>query len=149
VLKGGIWYLVAGIDDQLRTYRVARIQKAALDEASFARPPGFDLATYWTESIAAYEREAPTVEVSVRVEPHHLGRLADQVGSAAMASATRLEEADADGWTRLRLNLAWPDEVPGRLLGMGGWLEVIDPPQVRERVVKLAAAVVQRHGWGG
>jgi len=149
VLKGGIWYLVAGVDDQLRTYRVARIEKAALDEASFARPSGFDLATYWAESIAAYEREAPTVEVTVRVEPQHLGRLADQVGSAALASATRLEEADADGWTRLRLNLAWPDEVPGRLLGMGGWLEVIDPPQVRERVVELAAAVVQRHARGG
>jgi hypothetical protein len=32
---------------------------------------------------------------------------------------------------------------------MGGWLEVIDPPQVRERVVELAAAVVKRHVRGG
>ena len=30
--------------------------------------------------------------------------------------------------------LSWPDEVPGRLLAVGPSLEVLDPPDVRERV---------------
>ena len=62
VLKGGIWYLVArvaAVDGQLRTYRVSRVAEAELLEERFERPHGFDLAGYWADMTAAYERGAP------------------------------------------------------------------------------------------
>ena len=67
VLKGGMWYVIAATDGQIRTYRASRVLDATLLDDRVERPVGFDLAAYWQESSAAYERDVPTVEVTVRV----------------------------------------------------------------------------------
>jgi predicted DNA-binding transcriptional regulator YafY len=148
VLKGGTWYLVARRDGEVRTYRVARIVTAELLDERFERPESFDLPSYWTESSAAYEREVPRLEVVVRVDPEFVGELHDHVGGASMATAERIDEPDAEGWTRLRLRMTYPREAPARLLGMGSHLEVLDPPDVRQRVVALARGALARHASG-
>jgi predicted DNA-binding transcriptional regulator YafY len=141
VLKGGIWYVVASIEGQLRTYRISRVVEATGLAEQFDRPPSFDLAEYWAESIATYERDAPRVEVTVRVDPRYLGRLADYVGQQTMEAAEQLNGTDADGWIPLRLRIDWPHDAPGHLLGMGAHLEVIDPPEIRAGVAAMARAV--------
>jgi predicted DNA-binding transcriptional regulator YafY len=146
VLKAGTWYVVARRDDEVRTYRVARVTAAELLDERFERPGDFDLPSYWIESSAAYEREVPRLEVVVRVDPAFLGELGDYVGEASVATAERLDEVDPEGWTRLRLRVNYPRDAPGRLLGMGPHLEVIAPPDVRERVVSLARGALARHG---
>ena len=149
VLKGGIWYAVASVEDGIRTYRLSRVVGARLLDESFERPAGFDLASHWAESIAAYEREIPRTEVIVRVDPQRIDLLADLVGRQVVTAAERLPGTDPDGWTRLQLRLDWTsDEAPGRLLGMGGDLEVIAPPEVRAHVLELARGVLERHPAG-
>jgi predicted DNA-binding transcriptional regulator YafY len=138
VLKGGIWYVVASVEGQVRTYRISRVVGAAALEERFDRPPGFDLPEFWADSIATYEREAPRLEVSVRVDPRHIGRLADYLGAQAMEAAEHLGGTDPDGWVRLRLRVDWPQDAPGHLLGMGAHLEVMDPPETRARVAAMA-----------
>jgi len=146
VLKGGIWYAVASVEGGIRTYRLSRVVAARSLGESFERPPGFDLASHWVESIAAYEREIPRTEVIVRVDPQRIDVLADLVGRQVVAAAERMPDTDPDGWTGLRLRLDWSlDEAPGRLLGMGRDLEVIGPPEVRARVIELARGVLERH----
>src|SRR5262245_49997538 len=54
VLKAGLWYLVARASGSLRTYRVSRIAKVELSEASFERDPAFDLREHWTRAAAAF-----------------------------------------------------------------------------------------------
>jgi len=146
VLKAGTWYVVARRDDEVRTYRVARVTAAELLDERFERPVDFDLPSYWIESSAAYEREVPRLEVMVRVDPAFLGELGDFVGESSVASAERLDEPDPEGWTRLRLRVNHPRDAPGRLLGMGSHLEVIAPPDVRDQVVSLARGALVRHG---
>ena len=109
------------------------------------RPDGFDLAAYWAESSAAYERDAPTVSVVVRIAEDQAWRIADVYGRAALDAAERLDEPDPDGWLRLRLTVSWPDEVATRLLAIGPSLEVLGPADVRERVISTAARVVERY----
>jgi predicted DNA-binding transcriptional regulator YafY len=145
VLKAGTWYLVALRDDEVRTYRVSRVAGATLLDEHFERPPDFDLPSYWIESSAAYERELPRIEVVARVDPAFLGQLADLVGETIVTSAERLERHDPDGWTWLRMQMRDPQEAPARLLGLGSRLEVIDPLDVRERVVALARGALARH----
>jgi predicted DNA-binding transcriptional regulator YafY len=145
VLKAGVWYVIAGSDGQVRTYRASRVTAAELLEERFERPDSFDLAAFWAESSAAYEREAPRVEVTVRVAPDRLDRLADAVGSRSVQAAERLDEPDPDGWVHLRLRLDWPGEVPGRLLAVGADLEVLGPEDVRRRVVRVAREVADRY----
>ena len=145
VLKAGTWYVVALFEGQPRTYRVSRVAAATLGEGQFERPQGFDLAAFWAESSAAYEREVIRMPVVVRIAPDKLERLAEFVGWRAIETAEEVSEPDPDGWRRLRLRLDWPEEVPGRLLGIGGDLEVLDPPEVRAELVALASGAVARH----
>lgn len=146
VLKGGVWYLVAMSDGQIRTYRVSRCREVALRPDHFARPDVFDLAAFWTESTAAYEATVERVLVELRVHPDRLGPLAGAVGEAAVAGAERLDVPDRDGWLHLRLLLDWPDEVHERLLPLGPWVEVLTPLDVRERLISTARQTLARYG---
>ncbi len=146
VLKAGVWYVVALTDDSLRTYRVGRVAEArALDER-FERPEGFDLSAFWTESSAAYERDAPRVEVTVRIRDDRLGWLRRAVGSPTMDRAERLAVDDGDDWRHLRLKVEWPSEAAAVLLSVGEGLEVLDPPEVRARTIELARDTLATYG---
>jgi len=145
VLKGGVWYVIGLADGQIRTYRASRVVEATLLDEPVERPDGFDLAAYWAESSAAYERDAPTVEVVVRIAEDQAWRIADVYGRAALDAAERLDEPDPDGWLHLRLKVSWPDEVATRLLAIGPSLEVLEPADVRDRVIATAGRVVERY----
>ena len=116
---------------------VKRVLDATLLDERVERPPGFDLAAYWQESSAAYERDVPTVEVTVRVPMDREWRIADVFGREALETAERLDEPDPDGWSRLRLTLSWPEEVAGQAaidrLRPGGPGPARDPGRGRER----------------
>ena len=145
VLKAGIWYVVALADGQPRTYRARRILEATPTGETFERPPGFDLAAHWSESIAAYERSAPRLSVTIRVDPNALGTLAEMAGERALRQAEKLPDDGADGWYRLRIAMDWPEEVPGRLLALGGAVQILEPAEVRDRALELARHVIERH----
>ena len=140
-----MWYVIAATDGQIRTYRASRVLEATLLDERVERPPGFDLAAYWQESSAAYERDVPTVEVTVRVPVDREWRIADAFGQATLDAAQRLDEPDPDGWGHLRLTLSWPDEVPGKLLSIGSSLEVLHPAEIREQVLATAGRIVERY----
>ena len=145
VLKAGLWYVIGRTDDQVRTYRVARISRVEPLGERFDRPAGFDLAAFWAESSAAFERDAPRVEVVVRIRPDAVDRLADAVGRRVVDEAERLRGRDPDGWLRLRLRLAWLDEVPPMLFELGPDIEVTGPPEIRDRIVATATDIVARY----
>jgi len=145
VLKAGVWYVVALVDGSTRTYRISRVVGAeALDER-FERPDSFDLAAFWTESSTAYERDAARVEVTVRIRDDRIDWLRTAVGNAPVEAAIELPVDDPDGWRHLLLRLDWPDEVPGRLLGVGPDLEVIGPPEIRQRMIAISRAILARY----
>jgi predicted DNA-binding transcriptional regulator YafY len=145
VLKAGTWYLVAAHDGRIRTYRVSRVRGAeGLDERA-VRPDGFDLAAYWADSIAAYERETPRLQVTVRVRRDALRRLDDVIDGRTLRGGVELPDPEPADWVRLRLAMEWPGEVPGRLLAMGTALEVVDPPELREEIGRLAESVAEAY----
>jgi predicted DNA-binding transcriptional regulator YafY len=67
VAKGSAWYLVAGIEDTIRSYRVSRVQSAEMLEERCERPAGFDLAAYWKQSAVEFKNQFPRYEVTIRV----------------------------------------------------------------------------------
>jgi predicted DNA-binding transcriptional regulator YafY len=145
VLKAGIWYVVAAVEDQIRTYRVSRVLGVTSDGTTVERPAGFDLAAYWTESSAAFERDAPRIEVVVRVRPDRLDHLRNAAGNAVVQAAEYLPDPDPEGWLRLRLRMDWPEEAPRVLLSAGRWVEVLEPADVRAGVASTARAVAERY----
>lgn len=145
VLKGGIWYVVASVDGQIRTYRAARVVEARLLDEPVVRPEGFELAEYWAESTAAFERDTPRVVVDVRVREDQLYRVDDVLGRGTVAASERVAEEDHPETVRLRLTIDYPSEAPNLLLSIGPNLEVLGPPEVRERVALLARRVADRY----
>lgn len=144
VLKAGVWYVVAATEGQIRTYRASRVAAAVLLDERFERPEGFELAAFWAESSAAFEREQPRVDVLLSVREEGLPTLRRLVGDAAVDSAVVIAPS-RDGWQRLRLSLDWPDEIPGLLLAAGGDVEVIEPYGIRGRLVELARGALSRY----
>jgi predicted DNA-binding transcriptional regulator YafY len=148
VLKGGAWYVVARVGEQLRTYRVSRVRDARATETTFQRPEDFDLPAYWREATTAYERGVPRVTVILRVDPDHLGVLVDMAGLQAVREAERLTPpgaGDPAGWLHLRLRIDWPQEVPARVLALGEFAEVLEPLELRRQVLELARRLAQRY----
>jgi len=145
VLKGGVWYVVATVDGQVRTYRASRVVSATLLEEVVDRPDDFDLASFWIESTAAYEREQPSSLVEVRIREDQGWRLNQVFGTGTVAAAERIEEPGRPGTIRLRLRLGFPEEVHGLLLACGHDLEVLEPPEIRDRVVMLANRIADRY----
>ena len=145
VLKGGVWYVVAVVEGQLRTYRASRVVEATLLDEPVDRPDDFDLAAFWVESSAAYERDQPSVVVDVRVREEQASRLNQVFGRGTVAGGDRVEETDHPGTVRLRVRLGYPDEVPGLLLAVGHDVDVLGPPEIREKVVVLANRIADRY----
>jgi predicted DNA-binding transcriptional regulator YafY len=145
VLKAGVWYLVALAEGQPRTYRASRVTGVRPLGVRFERPSRFDLASFWAESSAAYEREAPRIDIKVRVHPDRLGYLRGAVGGRVVEAAERIQEPDPDGWLRLRIRMEWPEEAPALLLAAGSAVEVLEPADVRDRLVRAAKRIVERY----
>ncbi len=51
VAKASVWYLVAGTDAGLRTFRLSRIRDVTVTDEPAERPEGFDLAETWKEIV--------------------------------------------------------------------------------------------------
>jgi predicted DNA-binding transcriptional regulator YafY len=145
VLKAGIWYLVATHDGQLRTYRISRVRSVRPLPDRAMRPAGFDLAAYWADSIAAFERETPRLDVTLRVRRDASRWLDDLIASSPPATAVELPDAEPDGWRRARVRFDWPREVAGRLLALGGAVEVLEPVDLRAEIAGMARDVLDRY----
>lgn len=141
VAKGTTWHLVAAIDGAPRTYRVSRIAAAWITDEPFARPADFDLAACWERSKAGFVAGLPRYAATVRVDPAILPRL----GFAGRFA--RIEPAptpDPDGWVRVAIRFQFAEDAREYVLGFGPRIEVLDPPELRDDVVALARAIVER-----
>jgi predicted DNA-binding transcriptional regulator YafY len=136
VLKGGLWYLVAAVDAQPRTYRVASILSLAIEETPAHAVPRFDLARYWKRFAADYEARMQAGSATVRARPAALRELARMSHAMAQAVATA-GAADRSGWHRLTIPIESIDVAVGELLRLGPDVQALGPPALR-RAVKQA-----------
>ena len=144
VLKAGTWYLVARTDG-LRTYRVSRVlELTALDEP-FDRPEGFVLAEYWAGWSERFERRMYPMRVTVRMTPNGLKSARVLLG---LVAARELDGVEPEGaWTTVRVPVESLEHAVVDLLRLGPEVDVLEPPELRERVIAritAMAAVYQR-----
>ncbi|MEV0721462.1 YafY family protein [Micromonospora purpureochromogenes] len=140
ILKSGIWYLVGRVGDRYRTYRVDRVTGVEVGGESFDRDESFDLARYWREQAEAFLRSMLRAEVTIRLSPAGLRRLrhladAPFVYAEALAAAG---EPDGQGWVVTRLPVESVEVAYSQILGLGPEAEVLDPPELRERLADAA-----------
>lgn len=142
VAKGRIWYLVAAVDGELRTYRISRVQSACLTDQPCSRPAGFDLATYWVQSTAEFKAALPQYLATVRVAPELVSRMHNP---ARYARVLQVYPPDAEGWVKLDMQLDVEENACEFLLGLGPQVEVLAPVALREKIINLAQSIVDRY----
>ncbi|RKN12202.1 helix-turn-helix transcriptional regulator [Streptomyces radicis] len=149
VLKGGVWYLVAGVGGGHRVYRVARFTEVAPEGRRFTRDEGFDLAGFWAERSAEFARSMLRDEVVLRLSPggtRALRYVTDREAAAeALAGAG---EPDGDGWVVVRLRVESVEVAYTQLLGLGPECEVLVPAALRRRMVAAASRFAEVYGVG-
>ena len=148
VLKGGVWYLVARVGEQFRTYRVDRITSLRETGAVFARDEAFDLAGAWAERSARFVASLFRAEITVRLSPDGMRalRFVAEPPAAERARAAA-GEPDGRGWVITALPVEDPEIAFHQMLRLGPEVEVLEPPELRARVREAAertAALYQR-----
>lgn len=141
VARGSVWYLVAGVAGELRTYRVSRIERLEPTGAACVRPEAFDLGAYWEASKVSFREQLPQYPTVVRAAPETIQEL--RVSGRYLRVEKVAEQPDADGWVRAAVMFEVDWEACQYLLGLGPRLEVLAPPELRARIGQLAQATVQ------
>ncbi len=138
VAKGSTWYLVAAAEGEVRSYRVSRVKSASVIEEPCIRPSDFDLAAFWALSSSHFVASLPRYPVTVRIAPEVLEKV-NHAGRYARIEHSELP--DAEGWLTLRLLFEQEEAACGYLLSFGTQVEIVEPQELREKVVLLAERV--------
>ena len=141
VAKGSTWYMVAWTPKGLRTFRVSRIEKASLLDLPVRRPAEFDLAAFWKNSTEQFQKGWTRYQAVLRLEP----------GVASWVSSCRIvtpmaKPADRDGWARVTIHFENEEEACFWVMGLGARVEVIEPEELREKVIAELAAALRSAG---
>lgn len=135
VLKGGIWYVVAQREGNIRTHRLSQIQALGPTGETFTRPKDFDLPSHWVEATKQFERDIYVGTARVRANERgrrKLRGLSDTVREAIDAVTLT---PDAEGWAEFDVPIEEVGWASFEFIKIGGDVEVLSPPELRERVV--------------
>jgi predicted DNA-binding transcriptional regulator YafY len=139
VAKGNAWYLVAAMDGESRTYRVSRIRDAVALDQHCQRPPGFDLAEYWEKSSAEFQANLPRYLATLRFSPDE----ANHIGSVSIYAQVEQEATpDRDGNVTRVMRFESERAACAFVLGFAGGVEVLEPQELRDRVLWTAQSVL-------
>jgi predicted DNA-binding transcriptional regulator YafY len=150
VLKAGTWYLAAGVDGTVRTYRVDRVAAAEPTGERFDRPAGFDLAEWWAGAAGRFESQLLRATVRLRVGPRGLKMLPHAADhDAALKAIAQAGPPDAEGWRELELETESIAVAAGQLTALGGEVEALDPEELRTALAAAGAALARRNAPAG
>jgi predicted DNA-binding transcriptional regulator YafY len=139
VAKAGIWYLVARSGSEMRTFRAERIVGVDETDDRFVRPHGFDLTSFWREWTAKFEASVTGYPVLLRV------------GSEAVDEVTGsweshvIDEARKSDSFLVKVVFPAEDSSIHQLVAWGDRVEIVEPVELREKVLSRARDVVTHY----
>lgn len=139
VAKGSVWYLVAAVDGEVRSYRVSRLLDARVIDEPCIRPKGFDLAAYWEQSTVNFKTNLPNYQATVRAHPEIVPFMRF---AGRFARIEHAEPPDEEGWVKVSLRFDVEEMACGYVLSFGPQMEVLAPDTLREKVIGAAESVI-------
>jgi predicted DNA-binding transcriptional regulator YafY len=146
VAKGGVWYLVASVEGDVRSYRVSRVRSARLSDEEASRPEGFDLAAHWAASIARFKTEMPRYFATLRAHKSVVPML---YYAGRFSRVEEASEPDAEGRATVRMRFQFEEDACGLALGFGTKVEVLEPVSLRAKVLEMAKRVAEFYAGRG
>ncbi|MBM3876334.1 MAG: WYL domain-containing protein [Verrucomicrobia bacterium] len=137
----GEWYLFAydHLRKAQRTFVPARVREVRATGKKFTRPAKFSVAKLLESSFGVHSAEGE-FEVVLRFN----AAVADYVREKRWHPSQELRELK-DGSLELRLKLSSLVEIERWILGWGGGVEVVQPSELRERVLAAAQGIVRNY----
>lgn len=134
VLKAGVWYLAArpaeGRGSDARTYRVSNVLDLTVGDATFERPPAFDLAAWWAGTSRRFEAEIFTGEATLKVSREGR-RLLARLGPEQARIAAEADAAAGDGPAEVVVSIESVAHAAVDFLRLGAEAEVMAPAALR------------------
>jgi predicted DNA-binding transcriptional regulator YafY len=142
--KDDIWYLVAGTDAGVRTFRVERIEGAEVTDLDAERPDDFALPAEWERIVGEVERRRGRVSATILIDARFVPILRAQFGRHCEVEPAGSGPAD-DGRARVRLGAPMALTIAEQLAGWGRRVEVVEPDEVRLELARIGAELVERY----
>lgn len=134
VAKGSLWYLVAMIETDIRTYRVSRIHSIKAINDSFKRPANFDLASYWKESMKQFVNHLPKYLVTAHFDPQIQKEL------SLFGRWPKIEiapEKEGKYWRQASFQFETQHQACAYMMSFGKSIEVLTPTDLRIHIKRL------------
>jgi predicted DNA-binding transcriptional regulator YafY len=146
VVKAGTWYLVAAAGRDRRTYRVGRIAEAVVEHDRFDRPAEFDLAEWWSQSEAEFNREILRDSVRLRLSPAARRLLPQITDHAAATAALASARPDREGWVVTEIAVESHAVAAHQFTALGDGVEVLEPKALRAALAAIGRAMAATNG---
>ena len=137
-LQWGLWYLIGfcRLRDDMRTFRVDRIQEITALQDRFTIPRDFSVREYIERTMSFEPNYVVVVELAVSVAP-----------AARERHNHWMEITDHDdGSITLRFGVANLDWTTGWVLSYGEAAKALEPPELVVRVREAAEGALRRYG---
>jgi len=133
VCKQTVWYLIAQTPAGTRTYRVSRMRDAVVLALPFARPPSFDLATYWKQSTAKLKDRQHPITTTLALTDEgvvSIERWCPMVPALDHRASRTLHK----GWRLFHVEFESYQQARFVVLGLGSRAIAIAPPELRKEI---------------
>jgi predicted DNA-binding transcriptional regulator YafY len=141
VSKASVWYLVAGTDAGLRTFRLSRVRSVTLTEDPVERPEGFDLEETWNEIVDTLGERRAGFRARALVWAEAVPWL-----RSAFGVRVSVGEPVHDGRVEVELRSWSAHALAGELAGFGATVEVVEPREAREELARVGAELTRTYG---
>lgn len=140
VAKGPTWYVVAGTEAGLRTFRVDRITSVEATGEPVERPDGFNLTDAWQMISEDVDRLRTPIRARAIAA-------ADTVSVLRYVLGTRLGigAARPDGRVEVELRGHSLGSLAGEIAGFGEAMEVVEPEELRNSLAAIGRALTDRY----
>lgn len=132
VAKAAQWYLIAKRDHVFRLYRVTRFRSIQIQNTHFEREGGFDLIKFWHAHLKEFRESLAEYTFTLRIHPDRLGFV-----QSLMPGRFQITWTDPqNGWKTLRFQVESMDLAKMLVFGLGNQAAIVDPPELREAVLR-------------
>jgi len=126
----------------LRTFKLERIQRIELTDREYTIPEDFDPREKLADAWGIWYTEAEPVEVVLRFHP----RVAHRVQETQWHRSEQVEE-QPDGFLLWRARVAEVQEMVPWIRGWGADVEVLEPPELRDRMTGESRRLAEAYSW--
>jgi proteasome accessory factor B len=141
--RQNLWYLVAFDIDRgaMRTFAVPRIANLSVSTTKFQRDKGFSAEKFFSKALGVVGGDGRNIKVVIRFT----ARSADRIREREWHESQKLRDLP-NGAVELTLTLGALEEIEGWVLEWGSEAEVLEPPELRERLRATVSALAKIYG---